>query len=221
MRLRKVGWVGAAALVAALGALYGMTRVAGNGAAACTDSRPVVAALNPLAKGEVAAFIVAERPRPVPDLVFQDAEGRVRKLSEWRGRTVLLNLWATWCVPCRREMPALDRLQARLGGERFDVIAVDLDTRGPESVGKFLRDAGIDHLARYSDSSLKLFQDLKAQGRAPGLPTSLLIGPDGCELGYLPGPAEWDSPDGLALLDAASRERSRPDGAGTAKSPGA
>ena len=212
-------WIGVVgAVVAGLGALYGTRHVAGNGAA-CPASAPALAALRPLARGEVAAFTVAERARPLPDLVFADAEGRERKLSDWRGRTVLLNLWATWCVPCRREMPALDRLQAKLGGGEFEIVAVNLDTRGPEQVATFLRDAGIDHLARYRDATLKVFQDLKAQGRAPGLPTSLLIGPDGCELGFLPGPAEWDSPDGTALVEAAMK--SRPKSAGTAGRPGA
>ena len=215
-----IGLAGAAAIVAGLGALYGTRYVAGNAvAAACPASAPALAALRPLAQGEVAAFTVAERARVLPDLAFTDAEGRERKLSDWRGRTVLLNLWATWCVPCRREMPALDRLQAKLGGDSFEIVAVNLDTRGPEQVGKFLRDAGIDHLARYQDAALKVFQDLKGQGRAPGLPTSLLVGPDGCELGYLPGPAEWDSSDGTALVEAALK--SRPKSADAAGRPGA
>ena len=71
-------------------------------------------------------------PLRLPDLAFEDAEGKPRKLSEWRGKTVLVNLWATWCVPCRKEMPALDSLQAKLGGKDFEVVAVNIDTRDPE-----------------------------------------------------------------------------------------
>ena len=83
----------------------------------------------PLARGEVAAMAIAESPLRVPDLTFRDLAGTERRLSDWRGRTVLLNLWATWCVPCRKEMPALDALEGKLGGERFEVVAVNIDTR--------------------------------------------------------------------------------------------
>ena len=215
--LRRTGAaVAALTAVAALAALYGITRGAGNrDAAACPASASAAAALKPLVHGEVAAFIAADRPKPLPDLAFEDAEGRPRRLADWRGRTVLLNLWATWCVPCRREMPALDRLQAKLGGAGFEVVAVNLDTQGKAKADKFLKETGIGRLGFYADASMKLFQDLKAQGRAPGLPTTLLIGPDGCEMGYLPGPAEWDSPDAATLLEAALK------GSGAAKPPGA
>ena len=110
----------------------------------------------PFAKGEVAAVTPAARPLLVPDLVFQDASGAQKKLSDWRGRTVLLNLWATWCVPCRKEMPALDELQAKLGGNDFEVVAVNIDTRDLEKPKTWLKEAGIT-LAR-------LFQRRESQG---------------------------------------------------------
>jgi thiol-disulfide isomerase/thioredoxin len=139
----------------------------------------------------------------VPDLAFKDEAGHPRKLADWRGRTVLLNLWATWCVPCRREMPALDALQAKLGGPKFQVVAVNVDTNNPEKPLAFLKDIHVTHLAYYSDHSAKVFQDLKMAGKAFGMPTTLLVGPKGCEIGDMAGPAEWASDDGVRLVQAA------------------
>jgi thiol-disulfide isomerase/thioredoxin len=116
---------------------------------------------------------------------------------------VLLNLWATWCVPCRKEMPALDALQARLGGPDFEVVAVNIDTRDPEKPRSWLKETGVTGLAYYADASAKIFQDLKAAGRAFGMPTTILIDPQGCELATLAGPAEWASEDALAFIGAA------------------
>ena len=98
-----------------------------------------------------------------------------KTLADWRGRTVLLNLWATWCVPCRKEMPALDALQAKLGGADFEVVAVNIDTRNLDKPKAWLKEVGISTLAYYADPSAKVFQDLKAIGKAFGMPTTLLI----------------------------------------------
>ena len=126
-----------------------------------------------------------------------------RKLSQWRGRMVLLNLWATWCVPCRKEMPALDALEQKLGGPRFEVVAINIDTRDPSKPRAWLRDAGVDKLAYYADPSAKVFQDLKIIGRAAGMPTTLLVDAAGCEIGTIAGPAEWASADAVKLVTAA------------------
>ncbi|WP_246088663.1 thiol:disulfide interchange protein TlpA [Phreatobacter stygius] len=191
-------------LGAGFGAFYWTGGLSGNaGVQACSAAQPVSARLSPFARGEVAAFKVTERPQPSPNLVFKAADGRELKLSDFRGRTVLLNLWATWCVPCRHEMPALDKLQATLGGANFEVVAVNIDTRHPDKARAWLREAGIRHLADYSDHSAKIFQELRSVGRAFGMPTTLLIDPQGCELGHLPGPAEWASDDALNLIRAA------------------
>ena len=115
---------------------------------------------------------------------------------------MLLNLWATWCVPCRAEMPALDRLQARLGGADFEVVAVNVDTARLERPKAFLDEIGVKSLDRYADSSGDSFEALRLAGKALGLPTSLLIGKDGCELGVAAGPAKWDSDDALRLIEA-------------------
>jgi thiol-disulfide isomerase/thioredoxin len=157
----------------------------------------------PLAHGEVAAVIIAKSPLKVPNLAFQDGAGKPLSLANWRGRTVLLNLWATWCVPCREEMPALDALQQRLGDPGFEVVAVNIDTRDPDKPKAFLKEIGVGKLAYYADPSARSFQDLKAVGRALGMPTTLLIDPNGCEIGTINGPARWASEDAIKLIQAA------------------
>jgi thiol-disulfide isomerase/thioredoxin len=116
---------------------------------------------------------------------------------------VLLNLWATWCVPCRKEMPALDALQQKLGGSDFQVVAVNIDTRDPDKPKAFLKELGIDKLAYYADPTAKTFQDLKAIGRAFGMPTTMLVDRQGCEIGTIAGPAEWAGDDAVKLIQAA------------------
>jgi len=204
---RRLVLVAAVALVGALfgfAAVYGIGGLSGNPAEpACRQAAETAKRLAPLSRGEVAAVAVAAEPRRVPDLAFNDGGGREHTLAEWRGRTVLLNLWATWCVPCRREMPALDALEGRLGGPAFEVVAVNIDTRNLEKPKAWLKDVGIARLSYYADPAAKTFQDLKAVGKAIGMPTTLLIDRQGCELATLAGPAEWASDDALKLVQAA------------------
>ena len=198
-----IGAVVATALIG-LGGYYGLaTRRGPAGDAACTAAVDVAKRIAPLAQGEVAAVTMAAAPLRLPDLAFEDAEGKPRKLSDWRGKTVLLNLWATWCVPCRKEMPALDELQGKLGGKDFEVVAVNIDTRDPEKPKNFLKEANLTRLTYFADQKAKVFQDLKAIGRALGMPTSVLVDAQGCELGTLAGPAEWASEDAVKLIKAA------------------
>jgi thiol-disulfide isomerase/thioredoxin len=119
-----------------------------------------------------------------------------------------VNLWATWCVPCRKEMPALDRLQTRLGGKDFEVVAINIDTRDPEKPRNFLKEANLTRLGYFNDQKAKVFQDLKAIGRALGMPTSVLVDGQGCEIATIAGPAEWDSEDAVKLITAATTPRS-------------
>jgi thiol-disulfide isomerase/thioredoxin len=196
---------GVAGIVAGLAGVYGiatLTRNAG-GDLACKPAMELARKVAPFAKGEVAAVNIAKSPLQVPDLAFQDAAGKPLTLANWRGRTVLLNLWATWCVPCRKEMPSLDALQAQLGGANFEVVTVNIDTRDPEKPKTWLKEVGVNRLAYYADPAAKTFQDLKAVGRAFGMPTTLLIGPEGCEIGTIAGPAEWASDDAVKLIQAA------------------
>src|SRR6476660_1552052 len=134
----------------------------GGGDSACTGAVDLAKKLAPLAHGEVAALNMATAPLRLPDLSFEDADGKPKKLSDWRGKTVLLNLWATWCVPCRKEMPALDALEQELGGPKFEVVAVNIDTRDAEKPRSFLKSIDVKHLAYYSDPSAKVFQELKS-----------------------------------------------------------
>jgi thiol-disulfide isomerase/thioredoxin len=170
---------------------------------ACRGAVDLARRLAPLAQGEVAALTIATAPLRLPDLAFEDAEGKAKKLSDWRGRIVLLNLWATWCVPCRKEMPALESLQTRLGGPNFEVIAVNIDTRDPEKPKNFLKEAKLTRLGYFNDQKAKVFQDLKGIGRALGMPTSVLVDGQGCEIATIAGPAEWDSDDAIKLITAA------------------
>jgi thiol-disulfide isomerase/thioredoxin len=194
--------IGAALGYAGIYGLAGLKRNAG-GDSACTGAVNIASRIAPLAHGEVAALTMATAPLRLPDLAFEDADGRPKKLSDWRGRTVLVNLWATWCVPCRREMPALDRLQAKLGGKDFEVVAINIDTRDPEKPKNFLKEANLTGISYFSDNKAKVFQDLKAIGRALGMPTSVLVDPQGCEIATIAGPAEWDSEDAVKLITAA------------------
>jgi thiol-disulfide isomerase/thioredoxin len=193
----------ALAAVAGLG-LYGSLVLPGNAQAdQCAPAKPLAAKLKPLATGELAAVQVPDSPKRLPDLAFNAPDGKPVTLSSLRGKTVLVNLWATWCAPCRKEMPALDKLQADLGGTDFEVVAVNIDQRNLERPKTFLQEIGVSKLAYYHDASAKIFQQLKAADRAFGMPTTLLISSEGCELGYLAGPAEWASEDALKFVRAA------------------
>jgi thiol-disulfide isomerase/thioredoxin len=194
-----------------IGALIGFAGVYGigglnrnaTGDPACRRAVDLARKLAPLAHGEVAAITMATVPLRLPDLAFEDGAGKARKLSDWRGRTLLVNLWATWCVPCRKEMPALESLQTRLGGPNFEVVAINIDTRDHEKPKNFLREANLTRLGYFSDHNAKVFQDLKAVGRALGMPTSVLVDGQGCEIGTIAGPADWASDDAIKLVTAA------------------
>ena len=154
---------------------------------------------NVLSTGQVAGFVFKSAPEKLPTAPFVDAEGRERTLADWKGKVVLLNLWATWCAPCRKEMPALDRLQADLGSEKFEVVAVSVDRTGIEGARKFLGEINVMRLAVLADPTARMATTLKAIG----LPATLLIDAEGHEIGRMVGPAEWDAPEAKALIRAA------------------
>jgi thiol-disulfide isomerase/thioredoxin len=157
------------------------------------SSQPDTGAPQEAALGQ---FTPLDRPLPAPELGFATRDGRVVRLADFRGRFVLVNLWATWCAPCVREMPSLDRLQARLG-ERLAVLAISEDRGGGKVVEPFLGKLGLERLAVYLDPKTAAQQAFGARG----LPTSFLIDRDGRILGRLEGAAAWDSPDMLARLE--------------------
>lgn len=133
---------------------------------------------------------VGQKAKPLPELQFQDGAGRPRSLADFRGKVVLLNIWATWCTPCREEMPALDRLQAKLGGPDFEVVALSIDQQGAQAVRKFFDEVGVKSLTLYIDASVQAGFKLGTIG----LPTTVIVDRAGREVGRRVGPAEWDSP---------------------------
>lgn len=143
-----------------------------------------------------------DTPLPLAAISFADEHGNSLTLDRWRGKVVLLNVWATWCAPCRHEMPTLDRLQAMLGSERFEVMALSIDRAGVGVVRRSFDEIGIRHLGIFIDETMKVSRDLKIFG----LPATLLIGPDGRELGRLIGPAEWDTAEMVAFFESVIAE---------------
>jgi thiol-disulfide isomerase/thioredoxin len=195
----------AAAVGVVAAALYVTAGGGGNGAeaAACAATAADAKALAPLVHGEVAAFQVARQPQSLSGLAFTGVNGEARTLGDLGGKVALVNLWATWCAPCRKEMPALDRLQGALGGPEFEVVPISIDTTGPERAAEFLKGIGVERLPLYTDRTTEIFHEVKKRSLALGLPVSILVGRNGCHLGHMNAPAEWDSPEGQALIRAA------------------
>lgn len=180
----------AAIVVIALG-------VAGLATGGPAQERPAANPVPSEPAGEASrAFVMHETPQPVPELSFVSGEGEKLSLADFRGRTILLSIWATWCLPCRREMPALDRLQAELGGRGFEVVPLSIDRDGVPKVRAFYQEIGLKSLGIYIDAS----------GKAPyrvgalGIPTTLLIDPEGREAGRLAGEADWDGPEFVTII---------------------
>lgn len=165
-------------------------------------ARPGAEALaEPLFEGSYAKFVTASPPTEVPEISFYDSEGAEHTLSEYRGRVVLVNFWATWCLACIVEMPELGRLQAELGGDDFTVLTLSQDTAGAAVVRRFLESRGLDNLPLLFDKNRKLGLAFDQSL----LPTSVLIDAEGREVGRLVGPAEWSSPRAMALIGRFTR----------------
>lgn len=177
---------------------------------ACAASRETSQRVSALAKGEVAAMSIANAPEPMPEVTFTGPDGKPRKLEDFKGKTVLLNLWATWCVPCRSEMAALDRLQASAGSDKFEVVTINVDTSRLERPKAFLGEIGAKNLAYYADPKAEIFFQLRQSGQALGLPTTFLIDGSGCQIGLMQGPANWDSEEGRSLVTRTAEISSRP-----------
>jgi thiol-disulfide isomerase/thioredoxin len=159
-------------------------------------TKPPVAALGTPRDAALGEFTPLDPPRPAPPLAFAERGGETRQLADFRGQWLLVNLWATWCAPCVREMPSLDRLQARLGG-RLNVLAISEDRKGAEVVDPFLAKLDLKSLTIYLDPAANAPPAFKIRG----LPTSLLIDPSGMMRGQLEGAADWDSPTMIALIE--------------------
>ena len=179
------------------------------GPAETAAETPQVAATAPqggvtrdLATGSLAAFLVRPERKALPDIAFEDGSGKPLKLSDWKGRVVLINLWATWCAPCRKEMPDLARLQKELGSDQFEVVAISVDRKGAEASSAFLKETGADNLKLYVEPTTRIVGELQSAG----LPATILVDRQGREIGRLLGPAHWAAPEALALVKAALAE---------------
>ena len=170
----------------------------GRASLAFMQMRPGEATASPRTAAQSADLSLSfvDPPAAVPALRFVDGDGRAMTLADFHGRVVLLNVWATWCVPCRKEMPTLDRLQAKLGGPGFQVVALSIDRQGAAVVKSFYRELGLAKLGIAIDQSGKATQLL----HAVGVPVTLLIDRDGREVARKMGPAEWDSPEMTAII---------------------
>ncbi len=206
-RIRRNRWrLGA---VAALGivavAIYVTLDAQSNIAnAACAGTGEKAASLGQYSVGQLAAFRVTTDSSSMSDVRFQTPDGESLSIADFAGKTVLLNIWATWCPPCREEMPALNQLESALGGDSFAVVPVSLDTTNtPAGPEQFYADYALDHLTLYVDPTARMIDDLRRLGITAGFPTTILIAPNGCTMGVIQGPADWAGPDAQALMDAA------------------
>jgi thiol-disulfide isomerase/thioredoxin len=198
-----------AILVTVLAALAGFAAVyvtlggRDNARPSSTTAAPVPASASTtredkLNTGEMAAFVFKKEPEALAEVSFSDGKGQPRTLKDWQSRVVLLNLWATWCAPCRKEMPALAALQREFGSKDFEVVALAVDRAGADAAQKFLTSIKATDLALYIDPTARAGTALKAAG----MPTTLLIDRQGREIGRLTGAAEWDSSDAKRLIRA-------------------
>lgn len=206
-----------AGVIAGIGAVYVIERPSGNATASnvsaksdaanaqCALKADSLKSLDAEATGSVAAMRAAEKPMSVAHIAFTGPDGKQMTLGDYNGKTLLVNLWATWCAPCREEMPELDNLQAAKGGSDFDVVAINIDTGSDEKPKKFLEEIGIKSLSLNRDASMSSFNELKRHGLAFGLPVTLLVDKDGCQIASMNGPAPWDSPDAITLIEAAQK----------------
>lgn len=206
--LKLIGIAAVAGIVAGAAAVYMKEAGYGNGgaetaSAECAATKDVATRITPLLKGQVAAMVAASEPRRLSAVTFKDADGKPMTLDNFAGKTVLFNLWATWCVPCREEMPALNALEKEMGGERFQVVPVNIDTGDDEKPKAFLAETGVDALQLYRDNTIEVFNSLKKEGLAFGLPVTLLIDGKGCLISAMNGPAAWDSEEAKALIKGA------------------
>jgi thiol-disulfide isomerase/thioredoxin len=192
-------------VLSALGAVYGIRTLSGNAqiAGTCNSAPATAQRLAGLNHGAVAAFQLAEQAQFIGDLVFSDENGNATGLADHRGQYVLLNLWATWCAPCREEMPALKNLQNAMGSDRFQVLPVSVDLGDPDKPLAFYEEHNLAGLPFRFDGTMSIFQQLKRMSIAFGLPATVLVDPQGCVLGSMNGPADWAGDDAKALIEAA------------------
>ncbi len=207
--LKLIGIAAVAGIIAGAAAVYIKETGSGNGetqtaSGECAATKEIATKIAPLLKGQVAAMVAPDQHRKLTTIAFKGADGQPMTLDSFAGKTVLFNLWATWCVPCREEMPALNALEKEMGGDKFQVVPVNIDTGDDEKPKTFLSETGVDALKLYRDNTIEVFNSLKKEGLAFGLPVTLLIDGKGCLISAMNGPAAWDSDDAKALIKGAA-----------------
>ncbi len=197
-------------LVAALAlgfGIYAISGDAGNNQTAKKDvtpsEEPAFRSLKSLTTGDMAAMRILDTPLDLTKINFTDGNGKTFTIADWKGRTVLLNLWATWCPPCRHEMPSLEDLEKRAGSDVFEVVSVSIDLKSPDKPRAFFKEINLTELKFYWDGTSKIFHELKKMGLAFGMPTTILIDKNGMAIGAMNGPAEWNSKAAFALIEKA------------------
>jgi len=170
----------------------------------CVPQPAAAKKVDDAATGQLAALNGTGTGRGYETMAFTDAGGKSLTLKDFAGKTLLVNFWASWCIPCRAEMPALDKLAAAENGDNFMVLPINLDlgSGGLDKARKFLAEGGWKNLPLYADSTFVAFKQLQTDAVAIGLPSSLLLDKKGCEIGVLQGPAVWDSADGMRVIEA-------------------
>lgn len=173
----------------------------------CPVQEEAATAIGDAAKGELAALNGTGEGRGYATMAFKDAAGRDVTIADFKGKKLLVNFWASWCVPCRAEMPALDAIATQYNSDQFMVLPINLDigANGLEKAQAFLDENSFANLPLYADNSFAAFERLKQQAVAVGLPATLVLDENGCELGVLQGPAEWNTPDGEAVIETLLR----------------
>lgn len=188
-----------------LAAVYVTERAAVESGGRCAVAAAKAAALKPFATGDLAALLPADTPADFSTLVLRTPDGGKRRLTELAGQSLVVNMWATWCVPCRTEMPHLQALQEKRGRADFQVVALNVDVGSPDKPARFLKEIGATSLIDLRDPEMRAFNELKSKGLVLGLPTTFVVDRKGCALASLAGPAQWDSPAALALIDAVTK----------------
>jgi thiol-disulfide isomerase/thioredoxin len=166
----------------------------------CETAKSRYAALDQAVSGEIAAMRILDEPVRLAGISFLDGNGEGKSLEDFTGKSLLVNIWATWCAPCRKEMPAFDALQAEFGNESFEVVAISVDKGESDKPKAFFEEIGISHLGFYHDGTMEAFNLIRKDNLALGLPVTLLIDGSNCVVGTLNGPAEWQSEDAKKLV---------------------
>ncbi|MBV1867023.1 MAG: TlpA family protein disulfide reductase [Marinosulfonomonas sp.] len=156
------------------------------------------AALEALREGTLKKLVFLSEAKPVSQIAFFDPEGGEHKLSDWQGKYVLLNFWATWCAPCRKEMPGLEEIQAEFGGDTFEVVPIATGRNALPGIRRFFKEVGVENLPILLDPKQKLARDMAVLG----LPITVILNPEGQEIARLRGDAEWNSDSAKAIIAA-------------------